>query len=98
MNSYRSMFTEQPRIPVLPAWLLRLAAPVLLLVTLPLAALVFAIALGTAGALAVAGIVTRAFTSPAGRPATAGFGPVIEGEYVVVAERRRPTRPTTPHY
>jgi hypothetical protein len=92
MTGFRATFSNKPQIPVLPSWLLRLAAPVLLIVTLPLAALVFAVALGAAGALAAARFLSRSASTSA-QPATAGGGPIIEGEYVVVAERRRPARP-----
>jgi hypothetical protein len=92
MTGFRATPRSKPQIPVLPSWLLRLAAPVLLIVTLPLAALVFAVALGAAGALAAARFLTRTMSAPP-QPATAGFGPVIDGEYVVIAERRRPARP-----
>jgi hypothetical protein len=94
MTGFRATFSNKPQIPVLPSWLLRLAAPVLLIVTLPLAALVFAIALGAAGALAASRFLARSMSAPA-RPAAAGFGPVIEGEYVVVAEHRHPARSFT---
>jgi hypothetical protein len=90
MTQFRANFGERAFVPVMAPWILRLAAPILLVITLPLAAFVFAIALGTAGALGAARALTRFFASAAPRPAAAGFGPVIEGEYVVVAERRRP--------
>lgn len=89
MTGFGATYRNKAQIPVLPSWLLRLAAPVLLIVTLPLAALVFAVALGAAGALAASRFLARMMSAPA-RPAAAGFGPVIDGEYVVVAERRRP--------
>jgi hypothetical protein len=92
MTGFGATYSNKPQIPVLPSWLLRLAAPVLLIVTLPLAALVFAVALGAAGALAASRFLARMMSAPA-RPAAAGFGPVIDGEYVVVAERRRPAGP-----
>ena len=92
MTGFRATFSDMPRVPVLAPWLLTLAAPFLLILTLPLAALVFAIALGAAAALATARFLARTLFAPA-QPASAGFGPVIDGEYVVIAERRRPARP-----
>jgi hypothetical protein len=90
MNDFRAKFGGRPFVPVMSPWLLRLAAPILLVITLPIAAFVFAIALGAAGALVASRAISRFFSAAAPRPAAAGVGPIIEGEYEVVAERRRP--------
>src|SRR5262245_16088785 len=93
MNGFHAQFGTRSRVPAVPPWLLKLAAPILLIVTLPLAALVFAIALGAAGALVAARFLARSLSAATPQPAAAGFGPIIDGDYVVVSERRRPARP-----
>lgn len=93
MTGFHAQFGTRSRVPVISPWLLKLAAPLLLIVTLPLAALVFAIALGAAGALAAARFFARSAGASGPQPAAAGYGPVIDGDYVVVSERRRPARP-----